>query len=147
MKGWAFKTLNVANDASPCLDTGLLIPQKTSPPLVPALVSPSLHLSRCLGLATQIQKTQYFFSNSSFIDKMVTIIYSTGDLGPIINGKHTLRIRFLASDSSSIAKVTSKVSCVLFELSGMVSVWFCANKICAYKVDNRNIVYTLMCKF
>ena len=28
---------------------------------------------------------------------MVTIIYFTGDLGPIINGKHTLRIRFLAS--------------------------------------------------
>ena len=28
---------------------------------------------------------------------MVTIIYSTGDLGPITNGKYTLRIRFLAS--------------------------------------------------
>ena len=47
--------------ARPCLDTRLLIPQKTSPPLVPALVSPSLHLSRCLGLATQIQKNTIFF--------------------------------------------------------------------------------------
>ena len=28
---------------------------------------------------------------------MVTIVYSTGDLGPITNGKYTLRIRFLAS--------------------------------------------------
>ena len=61
IKGWAFKNFNVANDACLGLDTRLLISQKTSPPLVPALVSPSLHLSRCLGLATQIQKNTIFF--------------------------------------------------------------------------------------
>ena len=104
----------------PCLDTRLLIPQKTSAPLVPALVSPSLHLSRCLGLATQIQKTQYFFSNSSFIDKMVTIIYSTGDLGLITNGKYTLRIRFLASFGRENAAI-------VFFVVMMITVIFLSN--------------------
>ena len=42
---------------------------------------------------------------------MVTIVYSTGDLGPITNGKYTLRIRFLAS----------------FDRENAAFVWFCSD--------------------